>query len=145
MRHDKTLLAILWLLLATFPAMAKMPIPKVVFVGVEKFGAPGPPFTRYDLKITNAGAFAPELFIPAPNLPPCGRNANSARAWVDVYHGATRLNGFCALASPVDMSDLWFTVDGGEAPPDWVTIEISDRQTNQIVRSNRVVIPRSTP
>jgi hypothetical protein len=145
MRHDRILLTIGLLSLATLPAMAKMPVPKLVFVGVEKFGALGEPFTRYDLKITNADAFAPKLFVPAPNLPPCGRNANSARAWVDVYHGATRLNGFCALASPADMSDLWFAVDGGETPPGWVTIEVSDRQTNQTVRSNRVVIPRSTP
>src|SRR5205085_2045120 len=74
---------------------------------------------------------------PAPALPPCGLNANSARTWVDFYDSrGKRLYGFCALGSPNDLGQIWFATEEGTIPPSYVYIEIKDRQTNTTYKSN---------
>jgi hypothetical protein len=80
MRLHGILLAVGLLLTATGPSFAQMPTPNLVFDGIEKYESSGKPFTRYKFKIANAAAFRPELFSPAPNLPPCGSKSNASRA-----------------------------------------------------------------
>jgi hypothetical protein len=70
-------------------------------------------------------------------LPPCGKNTKAARTWVDFYdQSGKRLNGFCALSKPADLSGIWFAVEVGTTPPSWVYIELNDRQTNTKYKSN---------
>ncbi len=141
MRARNILLAAGLLLAATRPGLAQMPVPLLAFEGVEDFESGGQPYTRYLLKVANAGAFASDLFVPAPKLPPCGLNKNAARSWVDIYSGMTRLNGFCALANPTDMDGIWFVAPRAGPRPAWVYIVVTDRQTQQRVMSNPVTIP----
>jgi len=56
---------------------------------------------------------------------------------VDIYNqNGKRLNGFCALGKPADLSKIWFAMDLETLPPSWVYIELTDRQTNTKYKSN---------
>ena len=123
------------------PALAAMPMPVLHFDGTEEYQTGGKTWIRYKLSVTNRADFDAALFTPAPNLPPCGNNANSARAWVDIHNGRTpyaRIYGFCALGSPQDLGSLWFAVEKGTRPPSLVFIKINDRQTGEVKSSGRV-------
>jgi hypothetical protein len=95
-----------------------------------------------NLEVTNWQAYPPAMFAPAPNLPPCGINANSSRTWVDIYNALTnqRIYGFCALGAPVELKRLWFATPPTQKPKR-VYIIMTDRLTKQKYKSNIVAIP----
>lgn len=138
-------LAILTMLLcaAADTSAQALPKPQLTFVGTEQYGAGGKQFMRYKLALLNRAAYADELFAPAPDLPPCGRNRNSARTWVDIYNraGRKKINTFCALPGPKELGYLWFAVEKGMPPPASVYITIYDRSKNLRAASNVVTIP----
>lgn len=115
----------------------KSPNPVLVFRGQEYVEAGGKKKTRYQFEVTNKKEYPAEMFAAAPELPPCGENKKASRTWVEIYdqHGK-RLNGFCALGKPDDLSHLWFVLDQEQVPPSWVYIEMVDRKTNMKYKSN---------
>ena len=115
-----------------------LPNPILYLTSTEQYTANGTSFIRYRYDVLNKDAYPAAMFAAAPNLPPCGNNANSSRTWVDFYNGRTnaRIYGFCALGSPQDLSQIWFALPEGTIPPSYVYIELSDRQTNTKYRSN---------
>jgi len=116
---------------------ADPPNPVLAFLGQEYLQVGGKRMTRYTYDIANKDAYPAELFAAAPSLPPCGTNKNSSRTWVDLYDlNGKRLNGFCALGKPADLTHLWFALPEDEIPPSWVYIEFTDRQTNTKYKSN---------
>jgi hypothetical protein len=119
------------------------PTPIVVFAGHETFATGGRNFVRYRIAVANHAAFRPELFAAAPGLPPCGRNMSSARTWVDIYGQSPRgrLHGFCELAGPQDLRQLWFALPAGSQPPATVVVLITDRQSLTYYRSEPLRIP----
>lgn len=105
--------------------------------GQEFYSTGGKNFVRYSYDVFNKAAYPAELFAAAPALPPCGRNNNSARTWVDFYdQSGKRLYGFCALGKPEDLGKIWFALEEGVLPPSWIYIEMNDRQTNTKYKSN---------
>ena len=111
--------------------------PQLVLTGVEHYQAGGAPFTRYRFDVANKDQFPPAMFAPAPDLPPCGRNTNASRSWVDIFDQfGKRLYGFCALGTPQDLGTIWFALPEGVAPPSWVYIVINDRRTDRKYKSN---------
>jgi hypothetical protein len=127
-------------------AAAPVPRPRLIFAGTEVYTAGGVEWQRQRLSVTNRAAFPAALFRPAPDLPPCGMNTNSARSWIDIYDGDDkRLYGFCALGKPADLQKLWFSVRSGTALPAFVYIELLDRLTDKRYRSNKIAIPRPAP
>jgi hypothetical protein len=116
--------------------------PQAKFAGTEEYEAQGKQWTRYKLALLNRSAYDKELFAPAPDLPPCGENKNSARTWVDIYdrRGRRKIYGFCALAGPKDLGYLWFAVEQGAAPPASVYVVITDRRNKVRTTSNVVEI-----
>ena len=113
------------------------PNPVLYLTGTEAYSTGGTNFIRYEYDVLNRADFPAELFAPAPALPPCGRNKNSSRSWVDFYDSrGKRLYGFCALTKPADLGSLWFAIEDGTVPPSYVYIEINDRQTNTKYKSN---------
>lgn len=123
-------------------AAQELPRPNLLFQNVEQYSSGGKDWVRFRLQVTNRASFAPTLFVAAPNLPPCGTNKRSARAWVDIFtKEGKRLYGFCALGSPELLGELWFSVEAGVEPPRWVYVEVNDRQTSQRTRSNLAMIP----
>ena len=134
------LLALPGLIALAGPAAAQsapLPNPVLYLTGLEYYEAGGKNWVRYRYDVLNKDQYPAELFAPAPNLPPCGQNPNSARSWVDFFdQQGRRLYGFCALGNPSNLGSIWFASEEGTVPPSWVYIEIVDRQTNQKYRSN---------
>lgn len=114
------------------------PNPVLYLTGLEHYTTSGGNFVRYRYDVLNKSDYPAAMFAAAPSLPPCGRNANSARTWVDFFDGRTnrRLYGFCALGNPQQLNGIWFATPEGTVPPSYVYIELIDRQTNQRFRSN---------
>lgn len=113
--------------------------PRLAYNGSEPYAGG----VRHRLTVKNWKAFCPAMFKPAPNLPPCGANANSSRTWVDIHNGQTgaRIYGFCAFGRPQDLTRLWFAVPKGRKKPKTVYVVITDRAANKRYGSNRVRIP----
>jgi hypothetical protein len=114
-----------------------LPNPVLYLTGQQAFQQGGKQFTRYNYDVLNKDAYPADFFAAAPALPPCGKNTNASRTWVDIYdQRGKRLYGFCALAKPADLSGIWFALEDGVVPPSYVYIEMTDRQTNTKYKSN---------
>ena len=122
---------------STTAAPPTLPNPVLTFIGQEHFQTGGKQFIRYSYDVFNKDEFPAELFVASPGLPPCGKNAKASRTWVDIYdQSGKRLNGFCALGKPGDLSRIWFALGENDLPPSWVYIELNDRKTNTKYKSN---------
>ena len=125
------------LLTATTTTKPPLPNPVLYLTHIEYVTISGKDFVRYYYDIDNKSAYPADLFAAAPALPPCGANTKASRTWVDFYDQyGKRLNGFCALGSPQDLSNLWFALDVNVVPPSWIYVEFNDRQTNTKYKSN---------
>lgn len=126
------------------PATAQSTLlPRLRYVGSEAYTTSAGAFTRWRFDVENKADFPAQIFVAAPNLPPCGRNTSSSRTWVDFFDDTgQRLYGFCALSSPDGLGGLWFATPAGQQPPRMVYIVLTDRQTNTAYHSNIVVMPR---
>ena len=114
-----------------------LPNPVLYLTSTEPYQAGGKQFVRYRYDVFNKAAYPADFFAASPNLPPCGTNTQAARTWVDIYdQSGKRLQGFCALSKPADLSSIWFALAEGTIPPSWVYIELTDRQTNTKYKSN---------
>jgi hypothetical protein len=119
------------------PKPGASPSPVLYLMSSEAYTANGKNFIRYSYDVLNKDAYAAELFAPAPTLPPCGTNTNSARTWVDFFdQSGKRLYGFCALSKPADLGSIWFALEEGVIPPSYIYIELNDRKTNTKYKSN---------
>jgi hypothetical protein len=109
----------------------RYPKPVIKFDHVDAQG-------RVYIPVTNWNAYSDDLFRKAPELPPCGANADSARTWVDIYDGDTnaRIYGFCAFGAAADLKDIWFKPS---SPNGRVYIVLNDRACKREYRSNTVV------
>ena len=142
-RSTKSLLCLAALLASMFAtakvasAPALLPNPVLYLTGIEAYTTGAKKFIRYKYDVFNKDAYPLELFAASPNLPPCGVNTKASRTWVDIYQqNGKRLYGFCALAKPADLSQIWFALEEGVLPPSYVYIELTDRQTNTKYKSN---------
>ena len=113
------------------------PDPVLYLKGLDYYSTGSGNFVRYEYDVLNKSSYPADLFQAAPALPPCGLNNNASRTWVDFFDkSGNRLYGFCALGSPNDLGSIWFALPEGTVPPSWVYIEMRDRQTNTLYRSN---------
>jgi len=130
---------LLGVMLATQGVASAPPLPNPVLylTGTEPYKTGGKNFIRYKYDVDNKASYPAALFAAAPALPPCGANTNSSRTWVDIFDSrGKRLYGFCAFKSPGDLNQIWFGLEEGVVPPSYVYIEMKDRQTNTIYKSN---------
>ena len=118
-------------------ASPALPHPILYLIGTESYTASGKTFTRYKYDVLNKDEYPAELFAASPELPPCGKNTKASRTWVDFFdQSGKRLYGFCALAKPSDLGSINFALEDGTIPPSYVYIEMKDRKTNTIYKSN---------
>ena len=123
----------------TRPVISAPPLPNPILylTRTEAYQANGKTFIRYRYDVFNKDAYPADLFAAAPDLPPCGKNTKASRTWVDFFdQSGKRLYGFCALAKPADLSDIFFSLEEGTMPPSWIYIEMNDRKTNTKYKSN---------
>jgi hypothetical protein len=114
--------------------------PVLAYRHSEQYPANGLLWDQYRLTVTNRSDFPASMFTPAPDLPPCGLNANSSQSWVNIYDGTTnaRIYGFCGLTAPDQLNDIWFAISRWTQPPASVYITITDRRANVVYTSNTV-------
>jgi hypothetical protein len=118
-----------------------LPSPRLAYKGKEDYTVSGVAYTRYNLEVANRDDYPASLFKPAPDLPPCGLNTNSARTWVSINNSnGNYIYGFCALSSPSDLNGLWFAIPKGKTPPKSVYITLNDRRCKIVLKSNLVTI-----
>ena len=111
------------------------PNPLLYLMGTEAYQTGGKHFIRYNYDVLNKADYPAALFAAAPDLPPCGANTKASRTWVDIFdQRGKRLNGFCALGKPNDLTGIWFALEEGVVPPSYVYIEMDDRQTKHQVQ-----------
>ena len=113
------------------------PNPLLYLMGTEAYQTGGKHFIRYNYDVLNKADYPAALFAAAPDLPPCGANTKASRTWVDIFdQRGKRLNEFCALGKPNDLTGIWFALEEGVVPPSYIYIEMDDRQTNTKYKSN---------
>ena len=121
----------------------EVPQPRLVLRAVQGPDETGTHFARYSFSVENWSIFPEELFESAPDLPPCGRIANAARACVEILNAkdGSLMSRFCALSSRERMTYLWFSVREGQAAPGAVYLVLKDRRTGIDYKSNTVKLP----
>lgn len=113
------------------------PNPILYLTSTEPYTANGKNWIRYQYDVLNKDSYPDTMFASAPALPPCGLNTKSSRTWVDIFDSrGKRLYGFCALGKAADLGRIWFALEDSIVPPSYVYIELNDRQTNTIYKSN---------
>jgi hypothetical protein len=123
---------------------APLPAPALVYAGTdENYVVNGMTLTRHLLSVANRYAYPAEMFALSPDLPPCGLNDNASRTWVEIYDAGTdgRINGFCGIAAPQGLADLWFAFPLGTESPTAVYVTLIDRRLDLVLRSNAVAVP----
>jgi hypothetical protein len=114
-----------------------LPNPVLYLISTEPFSQGGTDYIRYRYDVLNKDAYPDAMFAAAPALPPCGKNTNSSRTWVDIFdQRGKRLYGFCALGKAENLGSIWFAVPESEVPPSYIYIELNDRETNTKYKSN---------
>src|SRR4030095_9716738 len=117
---------LLTVILAARAAVSAPPIPNpmIYFMGSVSVQEGKKTFIRYRYDVFNKDAYPAQMFAPAPDLPPCGKNTKSSRTWVDLFdQSGKRLYGFCALAKPADLNQLYFALEDNVIPPSWIYSE----------------------
>ena len=118
-----------------------LPKPKLGFVRVSEQVTNGVAFRMYEVEVKNRGKFDNELFVPSPALPPCGRNANASRTWLNIYDGdGIRLQGWCAINANGELASLKFNIPAANLQPRSLFIEFIDRSSGTIRRSKTIKI-----
>lgn len=112
--------------------------PELALLGAEDRTINGKPFTWVSFTIVNWNKFSAALFKPAPGLPPCGKNSNSARTWLTIFNADNNnyIYGYCALDAPADLKDFGFALPQAQLTPRHVYVVLTDRQTNTTYKSN---------
>ncbi len=132
-------------------AACSWPLLKLVVTGKENYtGSDGNPYVRYKLAVQNWNELPSQdtppsanMFAPAPDLPPCGLNANSSRSWLDIYDGTNgqRIYGFCALPTAKELANsTWFGIPVGTPPPGSVYVKLLDRGQRKQYCSNKATV-----
>jgi len=126
---------------STAESNSQIPSPQMVFDGTRDYDNGQYHLTTYWLNVVNRSEFPEEMFEPAPDLPPCGKNVNSSRSWIDVFDAShRRLYGFCGIKTTSELNKLSFTMQREQNPPEYVYIVITDRKTKRKFSSNLVPI-----
>src|SRR5687768_6327570 len=132
--------AIFLIMLSAVTALGQdLPKPDLRFVRSDEVVNNGHPMRMFTIEIVNRSEFADELFAASPDLPPCGKNANSSRTWINIYIDDRRIYGHCAISSNAELSSLKFNVSA-DTKVTKISVDFVDRREGKVVRSNSVEV-----
>ncbi len=116
-----------------------LPKPDLRILNVSDEVNNGHPVKLYEIEVVNRYAFPDELFTASPSLPPCGKNPNASRTWVNIYNKkGKRLYGFCAITANSELSSMKFMIPESVTQPKVIFIDLVDRLKGKVLRSNKV-------
>jgi hypothetical protein len=120
----------------------QLPRPIVRLLGSETdVDGPGNNIRRYLLSVDNWTEYPEDLWLPAPDLEPCGLTADASRTWVTIRGPQSEhIYGFCRITSSDALTRIWFAIPLDAAPPAFVTVELWDRQSDVRVHSEPVFV-----
>lgn len=129
------------------PREPALPKPELQYLGPRRLMLRGLALVRHVFAVANWQAYDKALFAPAPDLPPCGQNANAARTWVDLLDGATGAQIFnhCAFTGPENLQGISHSFGRDGAPPAKVALRMTDRKTGRRVTSDPIPLRRPPP
>ena len=134
-------LALVILLAAATAIAQELPKPELRLLGVTNTAENGAIKVLYEIEVVNRYEFDDNLFMPAPALPPCGKNGNSSRTWINVYSERRgRIYGWCGVYANSELASLKFIVPGSWPQPKKLFIDLVDRAEGKTVRSNTIRI-----
>jgi len=114
-----------------------LPKPDLRFVRADDVVSNGHRMRMYTIEIVNRSEFADELFAASPDLPPCAKNTNSSRTWINIYIDDRRIYGHCAISSNSELSSLKFNVPA-DIKVTKISVDFVDRREGKVVRSNTI-------
>ncbi|MEO6465277.1 MAG: hypothetical protein ABIP00_06925 [Pyrinomonadaceae bacterium] len=95
----------------------------------------------YEIEVVNRAEISDEFFIAAPVLPPCGKNTNASRTWINLYdEKSVRIYGWCGINSNGELASLRFMMQATDTPPKKIFIDLVDRAEGIVLRSNKATI-----
>ncbi|MEQ1762152.1 MAG: hypothetical protein ABL984_03295 [Pyrinomonadaceae bacterium] len=116
-----------------------MPKPKLKLAGVTDGANNGVAVRVYELEVVNRADMLDEFFLAAPALPPCGKNADSSRTWINLYdEKSVRIYGWCGIKTSGELGSLRFMMRATDPQPKKIFIDLVDRAEGVILRSNKV-------
>ncbi|WP_452223652.1 hypothetical protein [Lacinutrix chionoecetis] len=96
-------------------------------------------FLKIHLSVQNWDAYTDAFFKASPQLPPCGKNKNASRTWLEIYDDkGKRLYGYCAINTNKRLQDFSFAVPLSKPIPNTCHIVLWDRITNKRYTSNKI-------
>lgn len=122
-------------------AAQNLPKPEIRLVGVADEVNNGFAVKAYEIEVVNRAEYSNELFLETNVLPPCGKNPNASRTWVNLYadRGA-KIYGWCVIKDNGELASLRFNVAAGAPQPKKIFIDIIDRFEMKLARSNAIKI-----
>ena len=126
-----------------FRAVAQnIPEPTIAFDRSEHEVFAGHEIQDYFIEVVNRNEFSEDLFVRTSSLPPCGKNPNASRTWLNFYSaGGHRIYGHCVIDGTQQLASIGFGIPKGTKPPKKIYIEFVDRLTGTVVRSNTIDLP----
>ena len=122
-------------------AAQSLPSPEIRLVGVADVVNNGHAVKAYEIEVVNRVEYSNDLFMEAPVLPPCGRNANAARTWIEIYGDREiRLQGWCAIKDNGELASLQFALPANRPQPKTMFIKLVDRFEGIVARSKTIRI-----
>lgn len=124
------------------PMSKTIPDPVLVHTETKEHEFNGREFISFKFDIENKAKYPSELFVPSPELPPCGKNDNASRIWIEIHDGDTdaRIYGYCAINSPSELDNMGISVPTDKTPPKSVYVKFHDRKEDKTYTSNIVLI-----
>lgn len=128
-----------------FGQSAPLPNPELKYVGFRDENRSGQPLRMYRFEVANRSDYPQELFETVSDLPPCGINTDASRTWLNFFDSKTNrlLYGFCLMKDRSELGKIWFRRPLSQSQPESVFIEITDRRTGAVYRSDHIEIPQT--
>lgn len=115
--------------------------PQLVLKGLENYDPNGSGYAEASFSVRNRELYPDALFQASPDLPPCGRNTNSSRTWIQIFDNTNQyIYGFCAFGKASDLDLLWASFPQGPTMPTSLYIIMEDRRKQQQYVSNHVFL-----
>ncbi len=126
------------------PKFFTTPVMQNPIIGLTKketFTIRGKNFHRIHISIQNWNAYSDALFRASSGLPPCGKNINASRTWLEIFDNkGKRLYGYCAFNTNKSLQNFSFAVPSSKPIPATCYVVLWDRKVNKKYTSNKINI-----